>query len=63
VSDLQQCLIQPAEEELTQGRMMRKSVGMGAKLKLAERKLDNLGYIKSHYGLHNNEACLKRLKS
>ena len=63
VSDLQQGLIQPTEEELTQGRIMRESVGMGAKLKLVKRKLDNLGYIKSHSGLQNNEARLERLKS
>ena len=63
VSDVQMSVIQPSEEELTQGRIMKETVGTGAKLKLVKRKLDNLEYIKSESGIQNNEKHLKRLEN
>ena len=63
VSDVQMSVMQPSEEELTQGWIMKETVGTGAKLKLVKRKLDNLGYIKSESGIQNDEKCLKRLEN
>ena len=63
VSKLQMSVIQPTEEELTQGRIMRDTVGMGAQLKLVKSKLDNLGYIKSQSGIQNNKTRLQRLEN
>jgi hypothetical protein len=37
--------------------------GDGAKMKLATRKLDNLGYIKLYGGVQNDHECLRRLKN
>ena len=53
----------PTERELTHGKIIRDTVGLGAQLNLAKRKLDNLGYIKSHSGIQNDKERLKRLKS
>ena len=63
VSNTQKGIIMPTERELTQGKIIRDTVGLGAQLKLAKRKLDNLGYIKSHSGIQNDKERLKRLKS
>ena len=52
----------PTERELTHGKIIRDTVGLGAQLKLAKKKLDNLGYIKSHSGIQNYKERLKRLK-
>ena len=53
----------PIERELTHGKIIRGTVGLGAQLKLAKRKLANLGNIKSHSGVQNDKERLKRLKS
>ena len=43
VSNTQKGIIMPTELELTHGKIIRDTVGLGAQLKLAKRKLDNLG--------------------
>ena len=53
VSNTQKGIIMPTERELTHGKIIRDTVGLGAQLKLAKRKLDNLGYINSHSGIQN----------
>ena len=63
VSSTQKGIIMPTKRELTHSRIIIDTVGLGAQLKLAKRKLDNLGYIKSHSGIQNDKERLKRLKS
>ena len=52
----------PTERELTHGKIIRDTVGLGAQLKLAKRKLDNLGYIKSHSGIQNYKRTTEEVK-
>jgi hypothetical protein len=49
--------------DLSVHELMKDAGGEGATIHLAQRKLDNLGYIKAHSGLANNDRRLKRLKN
>jgi hypothetical protein len=42
---------------------MKDAGGEGASIRLAQRKLDNLGYIKAHSGLANDPKRLSRLQN
>jgi len=63
VEETQQSVIYPTEVELTKGRIMRDTVGLNASLKMAKRKLCNLGYIKPHCGIQNSDDMMKKLKT
>ena len=39
--------------------LMQADGGNGSTMKLATRRLDNVGYIKAHSGLANEPLCLK----
>ena len=49
--------------DLARGSIITCAGGAGSRLKLAQRKLDNLGYINSYCGIQNNEKRMSRLKS
>ena len=51
------------KKELRKSIITRFSHGYGAKTKLAMRKLDNIGYIKSYGGVQNNTERLHQLKN
>ena len=55
VRNTQKGIIMPTERELRHGKIIRYTVGLGAQLKLAKRKLGNLGYIKSRSGIYNDK--------
>ena len=48
---------------MTKREIMRDSIGTGATMKLAARKLDNLGRIKAHSSMTNDESNLAKLKN
>jgi hypothetical protein len=43
--------------------LMQADGGKGATMKLATRRLDNVGYINAHYGLANDPLHLKRMNN
>jgi hypothetical protein len=53
----------PGEKDLSKSSIMSCALGDGANMKLAMRKLDNLGYIKSYGGVQNYPERLRRLKN
>ena len=63
MSKSQRSAIMPSREDLAANVIMRDTQGLGAQLKISKRKLDNLGFIKSHSGIQNSEERIKRLKS
>ena len=62
VNETQQSILNPTMTDMARGAIIACVGGAGARLKLAQRKLDNLGYINSHCGIQNDEkrmGCLK----
>jgi len=49
--------------DLTQKSIIDCVGAKGARLKLAKRKLDNLGYMNGNCGMQNSDKRLKRMKS
>ena len=52
----------PNVTDVARGAIIECVGGAGARLKLAQRKLDNLGYINSHCGIQNDRERMDRLK-
>jgi hypothetical protein len=55
------CSKEQAQDFAPESSIMSFAHGNGAKMKLATRKLDNLGYIKSYGGVQIDPECLHRL--
>jgi hypothetical protein len=51
----------PHMKDLTNQHITSFAGGHGALMKLEKHKLDNIGYIKSFSGIHNNPERLRRL--
>ena len=63
VNATQKGILNPTTMDLARGSIIACAGGAGSRLKLAQRKLDNLGYINSHCGIQNDEKRMSRLKS
>ena len=59
----QAAIIMPSKSSLRQHEIMQDAIGQNAQLKVAKRKLDNLGFIQSHSGIQNNPERIERLKN
>ena len=59
----QHILFNPSQMDLSVRELMRDAGGDGATIRMAQRKLDNLGYIKAHSGLANDDRRMKRLQN
>ena len=55
VNETQESILNPTVTDLTRGAIIACTDGSGARLKLVQRKRDNLGSINSHYGIQNDE--------
>jgi hypothetical protein len=53
----------PGEKDLRKSSIVSFTHGDGAKIKLAMRKLDNIGYIKYYSGVKNDHERLRGLKN
>jgi hypothetical protein len=53
----------PSKMDVSAHVLMQAAGGNGATMKLATRRLDNVGYIKAHSGLANGPLCLKRMNN
>jgi hypothetical protein len=59
----QRDMLKATSLELTKREIMKYAGGHGATIKMAARKLDQLGYIKAHSGVANDSARLKKLRN
>lgn len=62
VNETQESILNPTMTDMARGAIIACVGGVGARLKLAQRKLDNLGYINSHCGIQNDEKRMGHLK-
>ena len=51
VNETQKSILNPTTADLARGSIIACAGAAGSRLKLAQRKLDNLGYINSHCGI------------
>ena len=63
IKDDQREVLDPSSHDLTHGQIMKQAGGKGARLKVAKRKLDNLGYVKSFCGVMNSDERMNRMKN
>ena len=63
ISEDNKSILKPSPSAFTKRAMLRDAKGEGAKLKLAARKLDALGHIKSHSSIANDPDCLRKLQN
>ena len=56
-------IVDPSPADMACGTIMASAGGAGASTKLAKRKLNNLGMIRSHSGVQNNPEQIKRMKA
>ena len=63
ISKRQMECIQPADDDLHKGRVLANAGGQGAILKIANMKLDSLGYIRGHCGLLTDPDRMTRLEN
>ena len=54
-------ILNPTYIQLNKRRIMCYAGGIGASMKMAARKLDHFGYIKSYSGIANDQAWLVKL--
>jgi hypothetical protein len=59
----QTMIFNPSEMDVTARVLMQAAGGSGATMKLATRRLDNVGYIKAHSGLANDPLRLERMNN
>jgi hypothetical protein len=57
----QHIFFNPTILDLSVRELMKDAGGEGATIRTAQRKLDNMSYIKSHSGLANNPERMKRV--
>jgi hypothetical protein len=56
ISNPQRDMLKPTSLELSKQEIMKYAGGHSATIKMAARKLDQLGYVKAHSGVANNSA-------
>ena len=63
ITSPQRDMLKATSLELNKQEIMKYAGGHGATIKMAARKLDQLGYIKAHSGVANDSARLKKLRN
>jgi hypothetical protein len=61
ISSPQRDMLKPTSLELSKRDIMEYAGGHGVAIKMAARKLDQLGYVKAHSGVANGSARLEKL--
>jgi hypothetical protein len=56
ISSHQRVILKPTYLELNKPEIMKYAGGHGRMIKMAARKLDQLGYVKAHSGVANDSA-------